>query len=366
MENCLRMAWQLTLKEISEGCNNKNFVMSPMSIIVALSILAFGSRGRTLEQLLDFLEAKDMDDLKAKASLMMSAAAPVENTKEGLILSSLNGVWIDQRFAMRPSFKEIAETIFKTEANAVDFLNEAEIVRNKVNLWVKNATKGLIKEVLSPGDVSGATIIILANALYFKGAWLYPFKAKRTRPKKIYPLVGEPIKVPFMTGTTEVKHFFGSFEEFKVLKIPYKEGQDNRGFSMYVFLPEEKNRLQHVIQRFNSNPNLLDKCFDLQKIHLSDMLIPKFKFSYGFEAKKIMKNLGLTLPFEMLADFTEINESFESGQVFVSSIVQKSCIEVNEKGTEAASCCYLCLCTARFTSTSTTKFCGKPSIHVHD
>ena len=123
------MAWQLTLKEISEGCNNKNFVMSPMSIISALSILAFGSRGRTLEQLLDYLEAKDIDDLKAKVSLMMSAGAPVENTNnntnEGLILSSLNGVWIDQRFAMRPSFKEIAETVFKAEANAVDFVNEA-------------------------------------------------------------------------------------------------------------------------------------------------------------------------------------------------------------------------------------------------
>lgn len=105
---------------------------------------------------------------------------------------------------------------------------------------------------------------------------------------------------------------------------------------MYVFLPEEKNGLQDVIQRFNSNPNLLDKCFDLPKIHLSDMLIPKFKFSYGFEAKEIMKNLELTLPFETAADFTEINESFESGQVFVSSIFHKSCIEVNEKGTKAA------------------------------
>ena len=131
------MAWQLTLKEISErcnneenneGCNNKNFVMSPMSIISALSILAFGSRGRTLEQLLDYLEAKDIDDLKAKVSLMMSAGAPVENTNtntnEGLVLSSLNGIWIDQRFPMKPSFKEIAETVFGAETNAVDFVNE--------------------------------------------------------------------------------------------------------------------------------------------------------------------------------------------------------------------------------------------------
>ena len=71
-----------------------------------------------------------MDDLKAKVSLMMSAGAPVENTNtntnpnEGLILSSLNGVWIDQRFPMKPSFKEIAETAFRAETNAVDFVNE--------------------------------------------------------------------------------------------------------------------------------------------------------------------------------------------------------------------------------------------------
>ena len=69
-----------------------------------------------------------MDDLKAKVSLMMSAGAPVENTNtnpnEGLILSSLNGVWIDQRFPMKPSFKEIAETVFRAETNAVDFVNE--------------------------------------------------------------------------------------------------------------------------------------------------------------------------------------------------------------------------------------------------
>ena len=69
-----------------------------------------------------------MDDLKAKVSLMMSAGAPVENTNtnpnECLILSSLNGVWIDQRFPMKPSFKEIAETVFGVETNAVDFVNE--------------------------------------------------------------------------------------------------------------------------------------------------------------------------------------------------------------------------------------------------
>lgn len=242
----------------------------------------------------------------------------------------------------------------------------AEIVRNRVNLWVKNATKGLIKEVLSPGAVSGATIIILANALYFKGAWLYPFKAKRTRPKKFIPLLENQLKFPSWLAQQRWNIFLDPSKNLRFLRSRIRKDKTTGDSLCMSFFLRRKNGLQDVIQRFNSNPNLLDKCFDLQKIHFSDMLIPKFKFSYGFEAKEIMKNLGLTLPFEMLADFTEINESFESGQVFVSSIVQKSCIEVNEKGTEAASCCYLCLCTARFTSTSTTKFCGKPSIHVHD
>lgn len=127
----MRMAWQLTLNEINNGCNN-NFVISPMSITNALNLLAVSSRGRTLEQLLGFLEAKDMDDLKHKSLLMMAAAA---NSNGGLILSSLNGVWIDQSFTIKPSFKKIAETVFKAEANAVDFMNKVQnFITSQINL----------------------------------------------------------------------------------------------------------------------------------------------------------------------------------------------------------------------------------------
>lgn len=89
-----------------------------------------------------------------------------------------------------------------------------------MNLWAKNSTKGLIKEVLPPFAINKETICILANALYFKGAWLNAFDSAW----RFYPLNGEPIQVPFVVENTKGKHLYGSFKDFEVLKIPYQKG----------------------------------------------------------------------------------------------------------------------------------------------
>ena len=123
MELCMYMAWQLTLNEINQGCN-KNVVMSPISIGNALNLLAFASMGRTLEQLMWFLGAKDLNDLKAKSLLMIDAGEPIENSNQGLFLSSLNTLWTNQPFSLKPSFKEFAKTVFKAEAHTLDFVNQ--------------------------------------------------------------------------------------------------------------------------------------------------------------------------------------------------------------------------------------------------
>ncbi|XP_030970442.1 serpin-ZXA-like [Quercus lobata] len=334
MELGMHMAWQLALNEINQG-GDKNVVMSPISIGNALNLLAFGSWGRTLEQFMQFLGAKDLNDLKAKSMLMVEAVAPIEGNNQGLSLASLNTLWTDQAFSLKPSFKEFAKTVFKAEAQTRDFVNQAEMVRNEVNLWAKSATKGLIKELLPHGIINQDTILILANALYFKGAWLNAFNVKLTRHEDFYPLHGKPIRVPFMIADTEKKHFYGSFKNFKVVKIPYRKGQDNRQFSMYVILPDKKDGLQDLVQNFNSTPELLGDCFEVEEENLSKMWIPKFKFSYGFDASRIMQNIGLTLPFEMVGDFTGMIDSLESDKVFLSTILHQSFIEVNEEGTEA-------------------------------
>ena len=104
---------------------------------------------------------------------------------------------------------------------------------------------------------------------------------------------------------------------------------------MYVILPNKKDGLQDLVQNFNSTPELLGDCFEVKEVNLSKMWIPKFKFSYGFDASRNMQNIGLTLPFKMVGDFTGMIDSHESDKVFLSTILHQSFIEVNEERIEA-------------------------------
>ncbi|XP_057986566.1 serpin-Z10-like [Hevea brasiliensis] len=101
---------------------------------------------------------------------------------------------------------------------------------------------------------------------------------------------------------------------------------------MYIFLPDEKDGLQELIQQLNSDSRLLNKRWDLQQVELSVMYIPKLKFSYEINTKKIMKELGLTKIFENNREITEI---VDSPELYVSDAIHKSYIEVNEEGTIA-------------------------------
>ncbi|XP_057986561.1 serpin-ZX-like [Hevea brasiliensis] len=119
------------------------------------------------------------------------------------------------------------------------------------------------------------------------------------------------MKMAAVVRYTSEPQFYGSFEGFQLLKLPYKSGQNKKQFSMYIFLPDEKDGLQELIQQLNSDSRLLNKRWDLQQVELSVMYIPKLKFSYEINTKKIMKELGLTKIFENNREITEIVDSPE-------------------------------------------------------
>ncbi|CAN1273826.1 At1g47710 [Linum perenne] len=129
--------------------------------------------------------------------------------------------------------------------------------------------------------------------------------------------------------TSKKKQFVSQSNGFKVLSLPYKQGEDKRRFSMCIFLPDSKDGLPALVEKFGSESGFLSR-------HLPQQKIPKFKISFGFEASNTLKGLGLVLPFSNEADLTEMVESSVGGSnLSVSSIFHKSFIEVNEEGTEA-------------------------------
>ena len=210
-------------------------------------------------------------------------------------------------------------------------------VIEEVNSWAESATKGLIKQLLPLGYLNGETVLVLANALYFKGAWNQKFDPAMTQLRDFHLLNGQIVQVPFMTTKRSMRHLYGTFDVYKVVQIPYQSGEDPRKFSMYFFLPNEKegHDLFNLIQTLKLNPGFLNQQFNLRLEDLSAFWIPKFRFSFEIEASKTMKEMGLKLPFKP-GELTEMVDSPNSDELYVSDIFHKSFIEVNEEGTEAA------------------------------
>ncbi|CAI0465341.1 unnamed protein product [Linum tenue] len=320
---------------LTTEAKNSNAVLSPVSIDVVLSLIAAGSKGPTQDQLLSYLKTKSVEHLNAFSSELVSVVFSDGSGAGGPNLAFANGVWVDKSISLRPFFEHVVDNVYKAASDQVDFqTKKAAEVAKGVNAWAEKQTKGVIKEVLPSGAVDNTTRLVFANALYFKGAWNDKFDASATKDHDFHLLSGSSIKVPFMTS--KKKQFVSQFDGFKVLSLPYKQGEDKRRFSMYFFLPDSKDGLPALVEKAGSESDFLNRHLPLQKVEVGEFRIPRFKISFGFEASNTLKGLGLVLPFSNEADLTEMVESSAAGSnLSVSSIFHKSFIEVNEEGTEA-------------------------------
>ncbi|XP_071694486.1 serpin-ZX-like [Rutidosis leptorrhynchoides] len=314
--------------------HNSNIVFSPLSIHIVLNLITAGSKGQTRDQLLSFLKAKNIDELNALSSQLVSMIMVDGSPVGGPRLSFANGVWVEQSVSLKPSFKQVVETVHKAACNQVDFQTRADEIAKEVNLWAKNKTNGLIKDVLPASALNNSTRLIFANAIYFKGAWCEKFYESKTKDFDFHLLDGSKVLVPFMT--TKKKQFLCKYDNFKVLALPYENGKDKRRFTMYIYLPDAKDSLPSLIQKFGSRCNFLERYIPHRKEDVGQFLIPKFKISFGFEASETLKELGLLIPFGGTEGLSEMVNTYVEEKLYVSSIQHKSFVEVNKEGTEAA------------------------------
>ncbi|PWA58742.1 serpin-ZX [Artemisia annua] len=343
--NTTTVATKTLLDDAHDGFKNGNFVCSPLSLDILLGMLAAGAEGETLKQLLGFLGHESVDQLLSESptSILFSniLSKPRKGGKEDLEFSLVNCIWVDNKVApVRSSYQKVLETVYKTEARYVDFDNKVkcdEAVR-KINKWVHKVTKGLIDTIVN--GFGEDDLIVLANALYFKGAWYNPFIAKMTKNKHFYLINGKKVSVPFMTVGRELFDY-GSFNGYKIIKLPYKSNDRLNKFSMYIFLPDRNDGLLNLLELFHSDGALFHGDFDLKPEWLSDLWIPKFKISCEFDPNNVMEQMGLTLPFEKtnkeLSGIVDMRGLYNN-MLYVSKMSQFSYIKVDEKGTVAAAC----------------------------
>ncbi|PSS31395.1 Serpin-ZX like [Actinidia chinensis var. chinensis] len=338
MDFCMNLAKQLMVREV-ENRRVGNIVVSPLSLNALLNMVVVGLKGPTLEHVLGFWGSTNTNEICSKSSEMMAIVADCgssQKAEDGPILAMVNGAWVDQKYPLKDPYKEMLKTIYNCEAKSVDFATQAIKLRDEINSWAEAATGGLIKDFLEEGSPDPhTTALILANALYFKGTWDigYKFDASLSKNFDFYLLDGATVSVPFMTS--HERYPCGSFDGFKVLRIPYENGKLNRIFSMYFFLPDERASLQDLLKKLIANPS--EYFNNLPHRELGKFWIPKFKFSYGFDVAEAMECMGMKLSFSKNPeDLSEMLHVPKGVPFFDPAIIQKAAIEIDEKGTEAA------------------------------
>ncbi|XP_057421340.1 serpin-ZX-like [Lotus japonicus] len=316
-----------------EDYHKKNLIFSPLSLHVVLSVMAAGSAGSTLDELLSFLRFDSMDHLTTFFSQVIS---PVLFSEDRLCFA--NGMWADESLSLSHSFKQLVATHYKATLASVDFKTKGDQVHHEVNSWVEKETNGLITHLLPPSTINNLTKLVFANLLSFEGEWKHKFPAIPIK-YNFHLFSGTSITAPFMKSMQK-KHFISAFDDFKVVRLSYRQGGDkSRRFSMYIFLPDAKYGLLALIEKLASEPRFLKGKFPRRKVQVRDFFIPKFKISFTFEASNVMKELGLILPFSHRdVNFSKMVGEMNShlDKLCVESVFHKAFIEVNEKGTVAS------------------------------
>lgn len=309
------------LKE-AEPDSDGNIFISPFSLFMALSMTYNGADDVTMEEMAAALGVTGMDAEqlnKANASLMSILHSHAKEVE----INVANSIWINQRYHFQDDFSQSVQDYYNAKIEEIN-VSDSESVKT-INNWVKDATNGKIEDIVE-APLNPDTVSILINAIYFKGDWLYQFDKKQTEERSFYLGDGKEKKVPLMRLSKELSYLEN--EDFQAVSLPYK----GEKISMKVFLPKNDTTLDEL-QNMLTNENW-EKWLELFNKKEGTVLLPKFKLEYETELNDTLKKLGMESAFHEGADFTKM--IVEPDPIWIDKVKQKTYIDVNEEGTEAA------------------------------
>jgi serpin B len=302
-----------------------NLFFSPYSISTALAMTYGGARGETAKQMAQALQFNLPDNELHPAFAALHAELNQIQRKGQVQLSVANSLWPQSGFEFRREYLNLCRTYYGTAIFPVDFVGHAEDSRQAINRWVADNTNQKISDLLGPGSVDGARLV-LVNAIYFKGKWEKPFDTNSTRDEPFYVSPGTTNNVPLMHQTDQFG--YAEFPGLQVLVLPYAGDQ----ISMVVLLPHETNGLDKLETQLTPE-NLASWTTELpwQK---TEVFLPKFKATSEFSLGDTLAAMGMTDAFDPnRADFSGMDGKKD---LYISKVVHKAYVDVAEEGTEAA------------------------------
>ena len=322
---------EFTLKLYAKLAGAKgNVFFSPSSIHTALAMTYAGAKGRTAEQMAETLALPRGDQAawtqhrlhKAYRGLLAQLRP---GKAKGCQLHVANALWGQKGYPWLKTFLSLTADNYGAGLREVDFKTAAEQARLTINKWVEDQTNEKIRELIGPGILKPLTRLVLTNAIYFKGDWASRFEPKATRDAPFKLSAGKTVKVPMMYQKGE----FGYFADRKalVLGMPYKGGE----LSMLVLLPAKFGKLAEFEKSLTA-ARIAGWSKSLRKQEVR-VYLPKFRLTSSFRLDKALTDLGMRDAFTYKADFSGMNGRKD---LFISAVLHKAFVDVNEEGTEAA------------------------------
>ncbi|KAF7480304.1 Hypothetical predicted protein [Marmota monax] len=319
------------LKTLGED-SSKNVFYSPISISSALAMVLLGANGTTAVQMAQVLSLNKSSNSGGGDvhQSFQSLLTEVNKTDTQYLLRTANRLFGEKSYDFLSSFKDSCQKFYQAEMEELDFLNATEESRKHINTWVAKKTEDKITELLSPGSLNTNTKLVLVNAIYFKGNWDKQFDKELTqeRPFKVSKNEEKPVQMMFKKSTFKMTYIGEIFT--KILVLPYVSEELN----MIIMLPDEHIDLKTVEKELTyekyiewTNPDLMDE----EEV---EVFLPRFKLQENYDLEEVLRSLGMTDAFdEARADFSGMSSRKD---LYLSKVVHKSFVEVNEEGTEAA------------------------------
>lgn len=295
-----------------------NTIISPLSISYALSMTVNGAANGTRDSILKALRVNDtsMADLNKSYKDLTASLLSVDSR---VTMYIANSVWTEKDFPVKAPFTNTLTSYYDAQAKSFDITDPT--VPTQINSWISNHTNGLINNMISQLDAN--TVMLLINAIYFKGMWKTQFDASATTSRTFTKPDGSTENVPTMYQSENQKVYRGN--GFYVAEIPYGQGN----YVMDIILPDDNNLSAVTSSLTVANLSIWTTSLTSSKVNL---YLPKFKYGYNISLQNVLSLMGMGIAFTDAADFSNISDI----SLLISKILHQAYIQTDEEGTEAA------------------------------
>ncbi|MBU8935012.1 MAG: serpin family protein [candidate division Zixibacteria bacterium] len=299
-----------------------NVVVSPVSVAMALAMAYNGADGTTREAIQSTIALDGLSPLEVNEAFqgLISLLTGLDND---VTMTIANSIWLREGFQVRQPFIETNQQYLNADVTSLDFSNPSSA--GIMNQWVSDNTNGLIEQIIDP-PIDPLTLLFLINALYFKGDWTRPFNPELTTGQPFYGPTGSVTSCQLMMINEELPYY----ESDLVQVVDLSYGREL--FSMMVILPRPGVHVDSALYEMTSNS--WDHWQGAVGQREGMLYLPKFELEVGFLLNNALSVLGMVEAFDpSQADFSNISEQIE---LYITQVIHKVYIRVDEEGTEAA------------------------------